>query len=236
MKRCSLIFISLLILFCCVSCRFNPYMPDSVKIEGKEYKRAFIGELYPMDDFAPDSDGVKVFGNSYYKYSKTPYDCYIAYDRNAEPNLYFESEKFDEATSYYKDPSNFNFFCLLGNIHDENEQQIFHIENINSSMFHSLLAFSNENDYNPFTSFNKEDGLKSIPIANPDNWTADEIHFYKQSKDGAFTTSKAHTFVFYKSRLYFLYHYDFSNEDAPIMKVREVPAELNEYFSSLLHQ
>ena len=156
-------FISLLFILSFSSCAFNPEKPDSVIIEGKEYKRAFIGELYPIGDSKLISSGVKVSGNSYYRCSGTPYDCYIAYDRNAEPNIYFESEKFNEAVSFYDGSNNFNFFCLLGNIHDENDQQIFHLEKIDSSMFNSLLEFSKENDYNPFTSFNNEENLKKIP-------------------------------------------------------------------------
>ena len=64
---------------------------DKTAEEEKEYKKAFIGELYPIDDVV-SNEGIKISGNSYYKYFETQYDCYIAYDRNAEPNVYFGSE------------------------------------------------------------------------------------------------------------------------------------------------
>lgn len=236
MKRCALIFISLILVLCFSSCAINFDKPDTVTIEKKEYIRAFIGELYPVDASFPNTDGVKVSGNFYYQYSGTPFDCYITYDRNAEPNIYFEKEQFEEAASHYKNADSFKFFCLLGNIHDENDQQIIDLENIDYSMFNSLFEFSKDNDYNPFTSFNNEDGVKKVPIADPDDWIADEIHFYKESKDGFFTTSKAYTFILYENKLCFLYQYDFSDGKDPVMIVRDIPSEISDYFCSLLNQ
>ena len=78
--------------------------------------------------------------------------------------------------------------------------------------------------------------LKKVPITNPDDWMADEIHFYKESKDGAFTTSRAYTFIIYENKLCFLYQYDFRDEDAPVMAIRDIPKELSNYFLSLLYQ
>ena len=235
MKNYIVLFLSLILVLCFSSCALNLNMPDTVTIEGKEYKKAFVGELYPFDETA-SNDGVKVSGNLYCKYSQTPYDCYIAYDRDAEPNVYFEVEKFDEAKLYYSDSNNFNFFCLMGNIHDENDQQIIHLENINHATFDSLLEFSKNNDYNPFTSFNNEEDLIKIPIADPDDWMADEIHYYKESKDGAFITSKGYTFILHENKLYVLYQYDFGNDEVPVMLVRAVPSEVGDYFCTLLKE
>ena len=234
MKKICFI-LSLILILCCCSCTINFSKPDTVTIEEKEYKKAFIGELYPIEDVV-SSEGIKISGNSYYKFFKTQYDCYIAYDRNAEPNVYFSSEQFDEAFSFYNDASNFNFFCLLGNIHDENDQKILEIQEIDSLMFNRLLEYSAKNDYNPFTSFNNEDGIKKVPIPHPNNWTDDEIHFYKESKDGAFGTSKGYTFIMVDDRLCLLYQYDFGDENNPIMLVREIPEDLSEYFCTLLKE
>ena len=234
MKKICFI-LSLILILCCCSCKINFNKPDTVTIEGKEYKKAFIGELYPIEDVV-SSEGIKISGNSYYKFFKPQYDCYIAYDRNAEPNVYFSSEQFDEAFSFYNDASNFNFFCLLGNIHDEKDQKILEIQEIDSLMFNSLLEYSAKNDYNPFTSFNNEDGIKKVPIPHPNNWTDDEIHFYKESKDGAFSTSQGYTFVMVDDRICLLYQYDFGDENNPIMLVREIPEDLSEYFCTLLKE
>ncbi len=238
MKKYIFLFLLLTLVLCYSSCTFNFGKPDTATtaiIEEKEYKKAFIGELYPGDEFAPN-DGVKVSENLYYQYSETPYDCYIAYDRNAEPNVYFEIEKFDEATSYYSDSNNYKFFCLLGNVHDTNQQKILEIQKIDYLMFNQLLEFSSNNNYNLFAAFTDEDGLKKVPIPNPDNWTADEIHFYKESNDGAFGTSKGYTFILLDDKLCFLYRYDFGDDDVPVMLVRSIPSEVSDYFCSLLKE
>lgn len=233
MKKCILIFISLVFILSFTYCGFSPEPPKSVTIEGQEYKRAFVGDLYPInEDYTFASDSLKISGVSYHKYLEAPYEIYIAYDGNGEPNIYFESEKFSEAVAYYKDAENFNFYCLLGNVHDEDDQQVFLLEEIDCRMFDSLIEFSKENDYNPFASFSDEKSLREVPIENPDNWIDDEIHFYKESKDGSLGTMK-YTFVVHENKLCLLYQYDFSNEDAPVMSIQDVPEELSDYFLSL---
>ena len=75
-----------------------------------------------------------------------------------------------------------------------------------------------------------------MPIPHPNNWTDDEIHFYKESKDGAFSTSKGYTFIMVDDRLCLLYQYDFGDENNPIILVREIPEDLSEYFCTLLKE
>lgn len=231
MKKLILIFLSIILVVSLSSCGLNLPKPDSVKINGVEYKRAFIGDLYPLTDTS--GEPTKVKGNAYYECSNTSYGCYIAYDQNAEPNIYFASERFDKAVSHYTDENNFNFFCLIGNVHDENQQQIFQLTDIDNSKFQSFVDFSHSNSYNPLTSFNDDKNLKKLPITSSDNWADDEIHFYKESKDEAFSTSRAYTLKLYENKLYFLYYYDASNK---IMLVKDIPTELNDYFLSLLYQ
>ena len=235
MKKYIMLFLSLILVLCLSSCTLSLDTPDTVTIDGKEYKKAFVGELYPLDEVF-SNDGVKASGKVYHKYSQTTYDCYIVYDNNAEPNVYFEAGKFDEAKLYYDNSNNFNFFCLMGNIHDENDQQINHLENMDQSKFDSLLEFSNNNEYNPFTFFNNDESLIKIPIANPDDWMADEIRFYKESKDGAFSTSRAYTFILHENDLYMLYYYDYGDDENPVMLVRDVPTEISDYFCTLLNE
>lgn len=237
MKKYILIILSVMLILNSASCTLKKDLPVNITIEGKEYQRSFIGELYPLDTSFPDADdkeGIRISGEYYYKYQLTDFDCYIAYDNNAEPNVYFESGRFEDAVSYYRNAENFKFFCLLGNIHDENDQQILEIKEIDSLMLDQLLEFSKDNDYNPFTSFNKEEGITNVSIPDPNDWMADEIHFYKESKDGAFSTLKAYTFILYEDKLCFLYQYDFTDEKSPVMLIRYVPTEISDYFCSLL--
>ena len=65
---------------------------------------------------------------------------------------------------------------------------------------------------------------------------ADEIHFYKESKDGAFSTSQGYTFILHENNLYSLYQYDFGDDEKPVMLVRDVPTEISDYFCTLLNE
>ena len=177
MKKYILVILSLILILSFTSCSKKD-LPANTTIEGKEYQKAFVGELYPLDTSFPDADdkeGIRISGVYYYEYQLTDFDCYIAYDNNAEPNVYFESAKFADAVSYYRNAKNFNFFCLFGNIHDENDQQVLEIKEINASMFDQLLEFSKDNDYNPLTSFNSEEGIMTLPIPDSNDWMANEI-------------------------------------------------------------
>ena len=237
MKKYIVVILSVMLILNFASCTLKKDLPVNITIDGKEYQRAFVGELYPLDTSLPDADdkeSIRISGKYYYEYQLTDFNCYIAYDNNAEPNVYFESGRFEAAVSYYQNTENFKFFCLLGNIHDENDQQILEIKDIDSLMLDQLLEFSKDNDYNPFSSFNNEEGITTVSIPNPNNWLSDEIHFYKESKDGAFSTSKAYTFILYENNLCFLYRYDFTDEKSPSMLIRYVPTEISDYFCSVL--
>lgn len=236
MKKYILVILSVMLISNFASCAFEKDLLLNITIEGKEYQKAFVGELYPLDTDFPgaDEEGIHISGERYYKYQLTAFDCYIAYDNNAEPNVYFESGRFEDAVSYYRNAENFKSFCLLGNIHDENDQQILEVKEIDSLMLDQLLEFSKDNDYDPFTSFNNEEGIITVSIPNPNDWMAEEIHFYKESKDGAFSTSIGYTFILYESKLCLLYQYDFTDEESPVMLIRYAPTEISDYFCYLI--
>lgn len=237
MKKYIAIILSVMLILNTAACTLKKDLPDTVTIDGKEYQRAFVGELYPLDTGLPDAEhkeSIRISGKSYYEYQLTDFDCYIAYDSHAEPNVYFESGRFEDAVSYYRNADSFKFFCLLGNIHDENEQQVLEIKEMDSLLLDQLLEFSKDNDYDPLTSNNNEEGITTVSIPDPNNWISDEIHLYKESKDGAFSTSKAYTFILYEGDLCLLYRYDFTDEKSPSMGIRYVPTEISDYFCSLL--
>lgn len=235
MKRC-LFFILSLILLLTTACTTEHELPATVMIEGKEYQKAFTDELYPMDDALSNSGGIHKAGATYCKYPAAQFDCYVVYGYQAAPTVYFVSDQFENAVSYYKDAGNYHFFCVLGNIHDENEQQVLEINTIDSAKFQQLLSFSKDNDYDPFAVSHREEGLIQVPIPDPDDWMAHEIHLFKQSKDGAFSTLKGYTFVLHENDLYLLYQYDFTDEEAPVMLLQAIPTDISRYFCSSLEE
>ena len=66
MRKYSRIFIAIVLAFCLTSCGFSNFikqLPDTITIHGREYKRAFIDELYPVDDVVDFDEGVEVGSN-----------------------------------------------------------------------------------------------------------------------------------------------------------------------------
>jgi hypothetical protein len=213
----------------CSSCSVRKELPESVTIEKHTYRRAFVAELYPLDDPSSTPDYVRVSGVSYYRCANDTFDCYVAYDNNAEPNVYFAESVFDEAVQYYKKSDNYLHYCVFGNIHDETESETNQISEIDGNMFDALLDFAQEHQYNPLTSFNHVDGLRHIPIADYADWVKEEIHLYKESKDGHFSTTKAYTFLNIEDSLVYLHIY-YADKENLKMAVFDVPQELSDYF------
>lgn len=242
MKKYMVIVFSILLMMCFSSCNLKMNPPktekdstDTVTIEGKEYKMAELDRLYPTVDGVGSTNAVWVMGKDYYQYIQSKYDCYVRYDTSAEPVLYFESSIFDEAFSYYNNEDNFNFYCILGNFYDKNNQRKFELQDVDASMFRQLLDFSHANEYDPFSFANNESGLITVLLEDSKNRIENEIHIYKESKDGKFSTGKK-TYVLHEDKLCLLYYYDFGNKEAPVMLIREVPEEISDYFCSLLEK
>lgn len=235
MKRFVLILVAVAIIICSTACSHKRELPDTVVINENEYRRAFVNELYPAKEGFPSSADAKIEGVSFYNYTAdASFDTYIAYDGSAKPNVYFLSEQYDSALSFYNDAENYRFFCIVGNIHDENDQEKFEIEMMGVSMFERFLEFSKENDNDPFSSSNNEDGLIKIQLDEPEKRTDNEVHLYKESRDAAFKTSTAYSFVKVEDKLYYFYQYDYSDTEKPVMLVKELPEDINNYFYGLL--
>lgn len=236
MKKCVLLLMSVILVLCFTSCAWQK-LPDTVTIEEKEYKRAFIGELYPLFSYswddAPYTQGVLFAQKSYYPYPQAAFDCYIANNTSGKSNVYFESTAFDKAVSYYKNPDNFHFYCMIGNMHDEDQRETFEIQDIDAAMFDRLIAYCAENAYNPLTSYNNENDLRKVPISTDGTYMDDEIRFYKESNEGAFASSKGYIFKLVDHQLYLLFHYSFKDKENPVMFIRDVPTDIGDYFKVL---
>ena len=135
-----LLFILTLSLSSCGLNLLGLYQPDSVKIGEKNYTKVFSNELFPVKTISIDTEKVEYPGAKFYKCKETRFDCYIAY--NHKPIIYFENEQADEAASYYSKGDNFDFFCITGNIHGENDHKLYTIESVDYEMFDSLIQFA----------------------------------------------------------------------------------------------
>lgn len=236
-------FIFLMIIVFCTSCTINnkppknnsvknvsstKVMPEIVTIEDKEYKLANEFNVFPVSQLLR-SNIINIEKTTYYKYPVTSFDCYITYDISGLPCIYFDIEKYDEAMSYYNNSSNYNFFCLLGNVYEDEPKQLLKLEKDYPEMLDKLIKFSKEKEYKLFGVNNDE--LKEIPILDLNSFTKNEIHLYKRSIDEAFTTSKGYKYIEFENKLYLLYSYDFKKN---CMNLIYIPTEISDYFVNFL--
>lgn len=222
---------AVLILLFCPSCSSLGGMPRTVTLAGEEYRLAFTGELYPLVDEGDSAVAAEQGGRSYSPYAAAAYDCYIAYDRHAEPCIYFAADQYDEAVAHYTDGDSFVCYLLRGNHHDGAKGM--ELEGVDPAMLDALLSFAAAEDYDPFSP-TKDEGLFDAPIPNPDAPSQGELHIYKESRDGAFGSSRGSTFRLHDGALCLLYYYDFADSDAPVMRLRSVPREVSDYFLGIL--
>lgn len=227
MKKLFLLLFSAALVFCSVSCSNLLTVPDAVIIDGKSYNQAFTYTLYPHDEKNIGRESAPE--GPYHKYPSTPYDCYIAYHK-AKPCVFFASSCYDEAVAQYSDPENFDFYCLIGNSNVGGIPAI-PIE-VDSQLFDRLVEYADESGYDPLSPVKSKEGAKKFP--QPDNDTQPlngELHFFKISKDGAFSTSRGYTFISVDGRLCLLLYYDGADDT---VAYRELPEELSDFILLIL--
>jgi hypothetical protein len=100
-------------------------------------------------------------------------------------------------------------------------------------MFDRLSSFCEEHSYDPFSA-KKNRSVVRISLPLPGDGEP-EIVFYKISKDGLFTSSKAHHLHIMNGVMYlaFQYCYDDGGDDEKLEAV-ELPDDLRLYFTSLI--
>lgn len=227
MKKLLVVLFSAALMFCSVSCTNLLTVPDAVIIDGKSYNQAFTYTLFPHDDKNVNREAAPE--GPYYKYTSTPYDCYIAYHK-AKPCVFFASSCYDEAVAHYSDPENFDFYCLIGNSNVRGKPST--LTEVDPQLFDRLVEYADENSYDPLSPAKSKEGAKKVPLPDNDTPPLDsELHFYKISKDGAFSTSRGYTFLSLNGQLCLRLYYDGADDT---IAYRELPEELSDFILSLL--
>lgn len=215
------------------ACNSSLFIPKTVTVDGITYRNGFYGDLWPVN--LTFDDGSIKDGN--YEFRHVDYDKFDwihSYVGGTTAGvLYCEESQWQQASVYYADNDNFVYYCLIGGKYVEHGAVIETINNIESDKFDALMTFADENDYNPFGS-NKDVETDRLPI--PDKDESPELIFYKESKDGYFTSFKGHTFHVLDGQLLFLFYYDYGHGEYEEMVAVNVPDELGEYFMKLLEQ
>lgn len=97
------------------------------------------------------------------------------------------------------------------------------------------MDFAAANSYDPFDT-KKSESAETIRLPIPDSGKAPRLVFYKESKDGYFTSDKSYQFHIAGGNLLLVCYYDYGHGEYEELVAVEVPDELGQYFIELLAQ
>lgn len=215
------------------ACSVELSVPHTVAIDGTTYRNGFYGDLWP-DNITLKGEPIKVGVNDFQRVNCERFDwVHSAIGTKTSGILYCKESQWEEAQEYYADCDNFVYYCSIGAKYVDLDPVIITIPNIDSKKFDELMVYANKNSYNPFGS-NKDVKIRRIPI--PDRDKSPELVFYKESKDGFFTSFKGNIFHELDGKLLLLFYYDFGHGKKEEMVAVDVPDELGQYFVKLIEQ
>lgn len=210
-------------------------VPAKVEIDGVEYRTGFYDDTLWLQDRLPRSEEeFEVGGKVFRRMECGEFDCVWArIGPKTGGMLYCREDQWDEAQEYYADGENFDYYCIVGAKEAKKEEkQTFEVPEMDLEKFDALGKHGSTFDYDPFDLVhNKAAEYKEITIDTRKIDPRPYISFYKDSKDGIFTSYKAHYFFVMEGKLYQArYH----NQSEEVVAAVEVPEETGEYFVELI--
>ncbi|MCI8496993.1 MAG: hypothetical protein HFE85_01915 [Clostridiales bacterium] len=227
-QKITALILAFLMLLSMSACGLLYLPPKSVEIDGVVYRNGFYGDLYPLR--VPFTEEPYTVGKqSFYRVNFQPFDL-IRYGIEG-PILYCAEAQWEQAKSYYLDNSHFVFYMKIGGQFDD-DAVLTELADVDLDKFDQLMEFAKLHSYDPFAA-GKSPELRELPIQE-DN--IGEIRFFKQSKDGLFTSDQSYTFRIYDQELVLIYVYDYGHGEYEAMQAVDLPVELSEYFMAIIRQ
>jgi hypothetical protein len=227
----KIVFLSLALMFFLVSCGNSSGLIIEVKTDDGGYRNGFYGDLYVIEPETAEK-AFKYGKQQFYYLNSSRFDLRITYENPAVPTAFCAVEQWQEAKEYYSKNENFDFYCLRGNVHDQENSEIFSISGVDYEKWDMLFDFAEGNGYDPFGAENEN--IKRIE--SDEHFGNCEIIFYKESKDGAFISFKGHNFHLLDGKLVLTYYYDHNFGEKREFVYVEVPREIAIYFENLLEK
>jgi energy-coupling factor transporter transmembrane protein EcfT len=213
----------------------------SVTIDGVTYRSGFYGDLYPVFGQVGDigSDTLEeeiLFDDGNRKFRRVDFeghDWVHSYTgQYSGGTVYCAESQWEQMSDYYTDPLNFEYYYGVGYYMVETSTSI---PDIDPQKFDELMAFSRENEYQPFnSSSNKKVSQKTRRI--PEDEFHQGVCFYRVSNDGYFTTVKSPMYFEHDDKLLLVFYHDGGRDNGGIKEVVavEAPDELGQYFLGLM--
>ena len=207
-------------------------VPETVEIEGNTYRTGFYGDDLWVKNMEFTGTEYEVNGTQFRGLDCNGFACVQA-SIGGKTNgvLYCLDEQWDDAASYYDDAENFTYYCLIEATSYEPER-LAELETVDLEQWSALFHHSTTYDYDPFdlikniTSEHVAVEFDTLEI-NPLPY----IHFYRESIDKKFISSKGSHFFIWDGTLY-LARYD-NHKDHRLSAVK-IPEETGAYFLEII--
>ena len=213
-----------------------PDGPESLQIDNKTYKTGFYGTLYPnRREYSFTEQTLQVDDLLLARIAHDTFELYHAdVGPYSEGTVYCAESQFEQAVTYYSNPANYTYYCILGpRMSDGTTDQTVEFPNVDVTIFNDLLSFSEQSCYDPFDNRHNSE-VKTVELPMPDDTVDTRMVFYKESNDSMFCSSQAHDFYILDNTLYMVYRYEFGPGDDEKLIAVKVPEEISAYFVSLM--
>lgn len=238
--RRALIVLSLLGILTLAGCvRFVeglPGVPETVKIEGEKYRTGFYDDNLWLQTLTYTGEEYEVNGITFQRVEDGAFSFLRARTGPKTGGmLYCLDTQWQDAKDYYADGENYNYYCIVGAIEAmPDEKQTFAIPDMDLEKFDALTHHGSVFNYDPFDFIhNKAAEYREITVDTSKVDPRPYISFYKDSKDGVFTSYKAHYFFLMDGKLYLARYHNSSEE---VVAAVEVPEETADYFIEIIEE
>lgn len=199
----------------------------AIKVKGVVYRNKFQGDLILQNLKYSEEVVLQNTIGKFHRVEGTKYD--LLYNANSEvtgapESVYCRDDQWQELKKYYADSNNFTYQCVVKI--DNNSSETIDVDKIDIVKLNELLAFCNENKYEP-NSFAETSKARAVSTSSLGDKT---YRFKMSSKDGLFSAD-AKSFSIVDNTLVYRY-YEVMSENKTL--IIEVPKDLSDYFISVI--
>lgn len=213
------------LLFACVGS--SPNAPEKISDGNTNYMTGFYGSLFP-EEFEYSGESVEIKNTTLNRIKHERFALYHAdVGSYTTGTIYCAEKDYKNAQEYYSNPENYSYHCVLGVDLDKTIE----IDDVDKSQFSDLVAFAENNAYDPFDKkHNSKINTTTLPMPDHNG----KIVLYKKSLDGLFTSTTGNEYYIIDNCLYLVYRYDYGHGEYKQLIAVKVPDEISAYFTEYL--
>ncbi len=199
----------------------------AIKVNGIIYRNKFQGDLILQNLKYSEEVVLQNTIGKFHRVEGTKYD--LLYNANSEvtgapESVYCRDDQWQDLKKYYADSNNFTYQCIVKD--DNNSFETFDVSKLDIIKLNELLAFCNENKYEP-NSFAETSNARAVSTSS----LGDKTYRFKISSNDGLFSADAKSFSIVDNTLVYRY-YEVMSENKTL--IVEVPKDLSEYFVSVI--